>query len=33
MNEDKLIKLLNNLDDDLIEKEIDNLMNGVDCDM
>ncbi len=33
MNEDKIIALLNNLDDDLIEKEIDNLMNGVECDM
>ncbi len=33
MNEDKIIAMLSNLDDDLIEKEIDNLMNGVECDM
>lgn len=33
MNEDKLIKLLNNMDDDLIEKEIDKLMEGVEIDM
>lgn len=33
MNDDKLIGLLSNLDDDLIEQEIDNLMNGDECDM
>ncbi|PKM76563.1 MAG: hypothetical protein CVU90_11430 [Firmicutes bacterium HGW-Firmicutes-15] len=33
MNEDKMIVMLSNLDDDLIEKEIDNLMDGVECDM
>ncbi|MCT4563385.1 MAG: hypothetical protein N4A68_03520 [Maledivibacter sp.] len=33
MNEDKLIELLNNMDDDLIEEEIDKLMNGVEIDM
>ena len=33
MNEDKMIAMLSNLDDDLIEKEIDNLMDGVECDM
>ncbi|WP_347489063.1 hypothetical protein ABDB91_17920 [Desulfoscipio sp. XC116] len=31
MNEDKMFTVLNNLDDDLIEKEIDNLMDGVEC--
>lgn len=33
MNEDKLIKLLSNMDDDLVEKEIDKLMEGVEIDM
>jgi len=33
MNEDKMIAMLSNLDDDLIEREIDNLMDGVECDM
>ena len=33
MNEDKMIAMLSNLDDDLIESEIDNLMDGVECDM
>ncbi|HWP98766.1 MAG TPA: hypothetical protein VN426_18135 [Syntrophomonadaceae bacterium] len=33
MNEDKMISMLSNLDDDLIEKEIDNLMGEVECDM
>ncbi|AGL00394.1 hypothetical protein [Desulfoscipio gibsoniae] len=33
MNEDKMLTILNNLDDDLIEKEIDNLMDGVECNM
>lgn len=33
MNEDKIIAMLSNLDDDLIEKEIDNLMDGVECNM
>ncbi len=33
MNEDKMIAILSNLDDDLIEKEIENLMDGVECDM
>lgn len=33
MNEDKLIKILSNLDDDLIEKEIDKLLEGVEIDM
>jgi len=33
MNEDKLIELLNNMDDDLIEKEIDMLMKEVEIDM
>lgn len=33
MNEDRMIEILSNLDDDLLDKEIDNLMNGVDCDM
>lgn len=31
MNEDKMFTILNNLDDDLIEKEIDKLMDGVEC--
>lgn len=33
MNEDKLMELLNNMDDDLIEKEIDKLLEGADIDM
>ncbi|WP_053955446.1 hypothetical protein [Inediibacterium massiliense] len=33
MNEDKLIELLSNLDDDLAEKEIDKLLEGVEIDM
>lgn len=33
MNEDKMIAMLSNLDDDLLAKEIDNLMDGVECDM
>lgn len=33
MNEDKLIELLNRLDDDLVEKEIDKLLEGVEVDM
>ncbi len=33
MNEDKMITMLRNIDDDLIEKEIDVLMDGVECDM
>lgn len=33
MNEDKMMLLLSNLDDDLIESEIDNLMKGVEYDM
>ena len=33
MNEDKMIAMLSNLDDDLIESEVDNLMDGVECDM
>lgn len=33
MNEDQIIAMLSNFDDDLVEKEIDNLMNGVECDM
>lgn len=33
MNEDKLIGLLNNCDDDLVEKEINKLLEGVDIDM
>lgn len=33
MNEDKMISMLSNLDDDLIEKEIDNLMGEVECDV
>ncbi len=33
MNEDKLIRLLNNCDDDLVEKEINKLLEGVEIDM
>ncbi|TCO77380.1 hypothetical protein [Marinisporobacter balticus] len=33
MNEDKLIELLSNFDDDLVEKEIDKLLEGVEIDM
>lgn len=33
MNDDKLFQLLNNLDDDLIEKEVDKLLEGVEIDM
>ncbi len=33
MSEDRMIAMLSNLDDDLIESEIENLMNGVECDM
>jgi len=33
MSEDKMTAMLINLDDDLIESEIDNLMDGVECDM
>lgn len=33
MNEDKLMQLLNSLDDDLVEKEIDKLLEGVEIDM
>ncbi|SNS61661.1 hypothetical protein SAMN05446037_101490 [Anaerovirgula multivorans] len=33
MNEDKLIQLLNSLDDDLVEEEIDKLLEGVEIDM
>jgi hypothetical protein len=33
MNEDKMISVLSNLDDDLLEKEIDFLMGEVACDM
>lgn len=33
MNEDKMIALLSGLDDDLIDREIDSVMNGVECDM
>lgn len=33
MNEDKLMQLLSNLDDDLVEKEIDKLLEGVEIDM
>lgn len=33
MNEDKIMQLLSNLDDDLVEKEIDKLLDGVEIDM
>lgn len=33
MKEDQLIELLSNLDDDLVEKEIDQLLEGVEIDM
>ncbi len=33
MNEDKLMQLLNSLDDDLVDKEIDKLLEGVEIDM
>lgn len=33
MNEDKMIALLSDLDDDLLTKAIDDIMDGVDCDM
>jgi len=33
MNEDKLIELLSNFDDDLVEKEVDKLLEGVEIDM
>ncbi len=33
MSEDRMIAILSNLDDDLMEGEIDNLMDGVECDM
>ncbi|MCT4620946.1 MAG: hypothetical protein N4A62_16360 [Marinisporobacter sp.] len=33
MNEDKMIEFLSNLDDDLIEKEVDKLLEGVEIDM
>ncbi len=33
MNEDKLMELLNRIDDDLIEQEIDKLLEGVEIDM
>lgn len=33
MNEDKLMQLLSSLDDDLVEKEIDKLLEGVEIDM
>jgi len=33
MNEEKLMNLLNSLDDDLVEKEIDKLLEGVEIDM
>ncbi|MCT4605644.1 MAG: hypothetical protein N4A64_05975 [Marinisporobacter sp.] len=33
MNEDKMIEFLSNLDDDLIEKEVDQLLEGVEIDM
>lgn len=33
MSEDRMIAMLSNLDDDLIESEIDSLMEGVECDM
>jgi hypothetical protein len=33
MNEDKMIAMLSNLDDDLVDNEIDKLMDGVECDM
>ncbi len=33
MNEDKIAMMLSNIDDDLIEKEINSLMDGVECDM
>ncbi|AKL97299.1 hypothetical protein CACET_c38710 [Clostridium aceticum] len=33
MNEDKLMQLLNSLDDDLVEKEINKLLEGVEIDM
>ncbi|AOY74480.1 hypothetical protein BJL90_00015 [Clostridium formicaceticum] len=33
MKEDQLIQLLNSLDDDLVEKEIDRLLEGVEIDM
>ncbi|AOT70637.1 hypothetical protein [Geosporobacter ferrireducens] len=33
MNEDKLIHLLNSLDDDLVEQEMDKLLDGVEIDM
>lgn len=33
MNEDKMLVTLSNFDDDLIEKEIENLVEGVECDI
>lgn len=33
MSEDRMIAMLSNLDDDLIESEIDSLMEGIECDM
>lgn len=33
MNEDELIELLSNFDDDLVEKEVDKLLEGVEVDM
>ncbi len=33
MSEDRISAMLRNLDDDLIEKEIDHLMDGAECDM
>ncbi|TPG70141.1 hypothetical protein EEL31_17720 [Brevibacillus laterosporus] len=33
MNERKIFELLNNIDDDLVEKEIDKLLEGVEIDM
>lgn len=33
MNDEKLMALMNNLDDDLAEKEIDELMNDINCDV